>query len=134
MARASTTRATLLLVAAFVAGGLVGGAAMLVADRSEHERRSRDDGRPSYTDVLTTELELSSEQRQAVEMILQRYGPVMDSVWRAVRTGPELTAVRQAIRNEIRAQLTPEQQTRYQAMLDRPAREDGKGGRSGNQR
>jgi hypothetical protein len=58
----------------------------------------------------------------------------MDSVWRALRNGPELAAVRQSIRDEIRSQLTVTQQERYQAMLDRQERDETKGGRGGNSR
>jgi hypothetical protein len=134
VARSSTTRATLLLVAAFVAGGLIGGATMMVADKARHENAGTRTPRPGYAERLTTELDLTSEQRQAVEAILERHVPRMDSVWRALRNAPELDAVRQSIRDEIRSQLTVPQQERYQAMLDRQERDDTKGGRGGNPR
>jgi hypothetical protein len=82
-------------------------------------------------DYLTTELELTSEQRAAVEGILRQHEPRMDSLWAAVRNGPDVTAIRQAIRDGIRAQLTATQQERYTAMLDRQGRNDTKGGRDG---
>ena len=72
MARSSTARATLLLVAAFVAGGLIGGATMMVADKASHEKAGTRPPRPGYAERLTTELGLTSEQRQAVEAILER--------------------------------------------------------------
>lgn len=126
MLRASTTRATLLLAAAFLAGGLVGGAATMVFDRQQHERGGNTRERPGYVDRLTTELGMSSEQRQAVEEILRRYEPTMDSLMRAVRHSPEAEAVRDAIRREIRMQLTPEQQERYAEMLERQDGNDGR--------
>ena len=131
MARSSTARATYLLVAAFVGGGLVGGAAVMVMDQANHDRRGGSRSRPSYVDRLTTELALTSDQRAAVEAILQQHTPRMDSLWAAMRDGPELLAVRQAIRDDIRSQLTPTQQERYTAMLDRQERNDTKGGRDG---
>lgn len=131
MARSSTARATYLLIAAFVGGGLVGGAAVMMVDRANHDRRGGSQSRPSYVDRLTTELGLTSEQRAAVEGILQRHIPRMDSLWAAMRNGPELLAVQQAIRDDIRSQLTAEQQERYTAMLDRQERNDTKGGRDG---
>lgn len=134
MTRSSTTRATLLLLAAFIAGALVGGATMMVADKARHEDRGNTRERSGYVERLTTELGLTSEQRQAVEAILERHAPRMDSVWRAVRTSPEMAMVTQAIRDDIRSQLTAEQQERYQAMLDRQEQDNAKGGRGGNQR
>ncbi len=134
MARASTTRATLLLVAVFAGGLVVGGAAMMVADRARHESRANPRERPGYADRLTTELGLSSEQRQAVEEILRRHEPQMDSLWRAMRNSAAVAAVRQSVRDEIRAQLTPEQQERYAAMLERQGRDDPRQGRGGDAR
>jgi len=124
MARSSTTRASLLLLAAFVAGTLVGGGATLLADRQWPGGERNAAPRPGYAQRLTTELGLTSEQRLAVEEILQRHEPRMDSLWRAMRHSPEVEAVRRAIRTEIRAHLTPDQQEGYARMLDRQERPD----------
>jgi len=133
--RTSTTRASLLLVLVFLAGSLVGGAAMAVVEK---QRLDGPDGnstpRPGYVDRLTTELSLTSEQRQAVDEILRRHMPRVDSLWRAMRGSAEFEAVRLSIRSEIRSQLTTEQQERYAAMLERQGRGEQKGGRSGNDR
>lgn len=135
MARTSTTRATLLLVSVFLAGGLVGGATMRVVDQERHEGRDGNSTpRLGYVERLTTELSLTSEQRQAVEEILRRHEPRTDSLWRAMRNSAEIEAVRQSIRSEIRSQLTTEQQERYAAMLERQGRDEQKGGRGGNDR
>lgn len=124
MARSSTTRASLLLLAAFVGGMLVGGGATLLADRQWRGDHRNAAPRPGYVDRLTSELGLTSEQRLAVEEILRRHEPRMDSLWRAMRHSPEVEAARQAIRTEIRAQLTPEQQAGYARMLERQERPD----------
>lgn len=134
MSRSSTTRASLLLVAAFLAGGLVGGAATMVADRQQHEQARNTRERPGYAERLTNELGLSSEQRRAVEEILARHEPTMDSLMRAMRHSPEARAVRESVRQEIRQLLTPEQQERYAASLERQDRDEPRGGRSGNGR
>lgn len=131
MALSSTARATYLLVAAFLGGGLVGGATMMVVDQNNHDRRGETGQRLNYVDYLTTELDLTSEQRAAVEGILLQHEPRMDSLWGAVRNDPEVAAIRQAIRDGIRSQLTATQQERYTAMLDRQGRYDTKGGRDG---
>ncbi|MDZ4673429.1 MAG: hypothetical protein SGI84_03180, partial [Gemmatimonadota bacterium] len=112
MALSSTARATYLLVAAFLGGGLVGGATMMVVDQNNHDRRGETGQRLNYVDYLTTELDLTSEQRAAVEGILLQHEPRMDSLWGAVRNDPEVAAIRQAIRDGIRSQLTATQQER----------------------
>lgn len=134
MARPSTTRATALLLAAFLAGALVGGAATMVADRHQHESKRAPRERPTYAERLTTELGMSSEQRQAVEEILARYEPTMDSLMRSMRYSPETRVVREAVRREIRMLLTPEQQEKYAAMLERQDRDDPHRGRGGDGR
>jgi len=133
--RTSTTRATLLLVSVFLAGGLAGAATMAVVEKQRHDEHAENPPpRPGYAERLTTELSLTSEQRQAVEEILRRHEPRMDSLWRAMRNSAEVAAVRQSIRSEIRSQLTTEQQERYAAMLERQGRDDQQGGRGGNDR
>jgi Spy/CpxP family protein refolding chaperone len=134
VARPSTTRATLLLLAAFVAGGLVGGAAAMGGESPQHENKGNHRERPGYAERLTNELGMTSEQRQAVEDILARYEPTMDSLMRAMRHSPEARAVRDAVRSEIRALLTPEQQERYADMLARQDRDDPRGGKGGDGR
>lgn len=134
MARPSTTRATLLLLAAFAAGGLVGGAATMAVDRQQQESTGNHRERPGYVERLTTELEMTSEQRLAVQDILARHEPTMDSLMRAMRHSPEARTVRDAVRHEIRALLTPEQQERYADMLARQDRDDPRGGKAGDGR
>lgn len=104
----SRTGAALLLIAAFVLGGLVGGAATTMADRGRHEKR------PSYVERLTVDLELSAAQRDSVQTLLDQHQPAMDSLWEQIR--PQFQSERQVIRNAISALLTPDQQAKYAAL------------------
>lgn len=107
--------AVVLLLAAFLLGGLVGGAATSMADRRSHQHRDRPP-RPSYVDRLGTELGLSEAQKDSVRAVLERHQPAMDSLWQLIR--PQFQSERQLIRNEISALLSPEQQAKY-AQLQR---------------
>jgi Spy/CpxP family protein refolding chaperone len=66
---------------------------------------------------MTRQLELTPSQRDSVQAILGRYKPKMDSIWRQV--GPRFETIKDSISNDIRRQLTPEQQTRYTELLER---------------
>jgi len=103
--------AALLLLATFVLGGLVGGAATSMADRRVHKDKHGDRPRPSYVDRLAVDLGLSEAQRDSIHAVLERHQPAMDSLWRLIR--PQFQSERQVIRNEINALLTPEQQAKY---------------------
>jgi Spy/CpxP family protein refolding chaperone len=108
--------AAFLLVARFVLGGLVGGAATTMADRKSHSRDHGDHPRPSFVDRLQADLGLTPAQRDSVQAVLDRHQPAMDSLWQIIR--PQFQSERQAIRNAISALLTPEQQAKY-TMLQR---------------
>jgi Spy/CpxP family protein refolding chaperone len=121
----SRTGAALLLIAAFVLGGLVGGAATTLADRGRHAKR------PSYVERLTADLALSAAQRDSIQTLLDRHQPAMDSLWEQIR--PQFQSERQAIRNAISALLTPDQQAKYASLqrqdsLRRVERERGRNG------
>lgn len=105
----SRSGAALLLLGAFVMGGLIGGALTAMADHRAHKR-------PSYVDRLASDLTLSGAQRDSVQAILERHQPAMDSLWQAIR--PQFQSERQLIRNEISAQLSAEQRAKY-AQLQR---------------
>ena len=114
-----TWKATLLLMATFAGGALAGGAAIAVADRGD-VRRSHKPHRHNSQDHLrfmTRQLELTPSQRDSVQAILGRYKPKMDSIWRQV--GPRFETIKDSISNDIRRQLTPEQQTKYTELLER---------------
>ena len=117
-----TRRAGVLLVAAFLGGLLLGGVGVMLADRAQHGESRDNRGRSGYMDRLTNELSLTSEQRGAIEEIIIRHEPIMDSLWSAMRRSSEVAAVRSAVRDEIRAQLNPEQREAYERMLERQQR------------
>ena len=109
--------ATLLLAASFVLGGLVGGAATSVADRSGRGPGHGDRRRPSFIEHLTADLDLTAAQRESVQAVLDRHQPAMDSLWQLIR--PQFESERQGIRREISALLSPRQQAKYGAMIQR---------------
>ncbi len=117
----SRSAAIRLLALAFALGGLVGGAATMLADRGNHRAPEHGgDGREGYVLRLSEELGLKADQRDVINGVLRRHEPVMDSMFRAIRAEhPELDRQRMAVRQEIRATLTPEQATKYDAMLAR---------------
>jgi hypothetical protein len=108
--------ALLLLLAAFLTGGGIG---LLVGrqlgDADHRPRRSA--GAGGYLTRLTRQLDLSAEQRDSVRAVLDRYQPGFDSVWAESR--PRYETLRTRVRSDIRAQLTPEQQLRYDSMIAR---------------
>ncbi len=112
--------AVALLLGAFVLGGVAGGMGVSMA---EHDRRPREGrgGREGYVERLNAELHLSPAQQDSIRAILQGSEPAMDSMWREVR--PRFDSVRNAIRDRIRTQLTPEQLEQYTEMLERRDRE-----------
>ena len=128
----SRTGALALLIAAFVLGGLVGGAATSMADRRSHKTKADHPPRATYVERLGAELSLTSAQMDSVRAVLQRHQPAMDSIWESIR--PLMASERQAIRNQITALLTEEQRARYlelqrQDSLRRVERERSRNGR-----
>ena len=116
----SRSAAIRLLVLAFALGGLVGGAATMLADRGNHPSDHDGDGREGYVARLRGELDLTAEQGDVISGILRRYEPVMDSMFRVIRAEhPELDQQRMAVRREIRATLRPDQAIKYDAMVAR---------------
>lgn len=120
----SRSGAAALLVATFVLGGLVGGAATVLA--------SHRGPRPSFVERLSNDLSLTRSQRDSIQVVLDRHQPAMDSLWQIIR--PQFQTERQAIRREISALLTSEQQTKYlelqrQDSLHRAASDRSKNGR-----
>ena len=112
----SKLSAVALLIAAFVLGTLTGGAALALADRGS-DAGPRHGDRVSFIERLDRDLELSPEQRQSIELVLERHRPRMDSLWREV--APRFETLRAEVRSELHAILTPEQQVKYQEMMKR---------------
>src|SRR5881628_829844 len=118
------------LVAAFVAGGLVGWG---VSTRVGHGRWRGGPGEfgggPPFGprgvhSFLKRELDLTPAQEDSVRAVFERHRPQMEALWRVTR--PRFDSLRAAVDSEIAAQLTPAQRTRWQEMMrrmnDRPQR------------
>lgn len=65
-------------------------------------------------------LDLTAEQQERIQAIFRTSRPLTDSVLRA--SLPRLEAIRDSVRAEIRAVLTPEQQRQFDAMESRGPR------------
>jgi hypothetical protein len=103
-----------LLAAVLVAGIALGaaGSHWALAHRGGPPRPNR-----SYADRLAQQLSLDSAQRDSVAGILRRYDPQMRAIFASVR--PQMDSLRERLREDIRAQLTPAQQATYQQIIDR---------------
>lgn len=112
----STRSAVLLLIAAFLLGGVVGGAGVAVGlGRGGGGGHGRDPER--YQRMLNHDLKLTPTQQDSVKDILARHRQAMDSVWQDV--APRVETLRTIIRSEIARQLTPEQQEKFDKMNQR---------------
>jgi hypothetical protein len=100
-----------LLVAVFVAGIALGvaGSGWMSAHRPHPNR--------GYADRLAQELQLSTAQRDSVVAILRRYDPQMRAIFATVQ--PQMDSLRERLRADIRTQLTAQQQTAYQQLIER---------------
>ena len=116
----STMKATLLLIATFAGGALAGGTVVALAERADHSRSGKEHhhkGKDEHLNILTRRLNLTTAQRDSVKAILARHKPAMDSIWGQL--GPRFETIKDSISNDIRRQLTPEQQTAYTEMIQR---------------
>lgn len=122
---AMTTRRTklvavLVVVGVFLLGAMTGGGVTLLAVR--HRVRTVLEGPPQEIETrglvfaLDRALKLSDEQREQVEAIHRKHLPELNRVRR--ETEPELAAVRGKIAADIRAVLEPDQQTKFDMMVD----------------
>jgi Spy/CpxP family protein refolding chaperone len=102
-----------LLAAVFVAGGLAGWGGHEAAERDDRGPRRGPDAMVAY---LSRKLDLSSAQRDSVRAIFARHRPETDALWAQVR--PRFDSIKTRMRAEIDAQLTPEQRTRHQQLID----------------
>lgn len=106
-----------LLAAVFVAGGLAGWGGREAAERDERGpggggRRGPD----ALVAYLSRELNLTGAQRDSVRAIIARHRPETDALWAQVR--PRFDSIKARMRAEIDGQLTPEQRTRHQQLID----------------
>lgn len=108
----STWKAVMLLLLAALLGGAIGSAATTRVLGHRHEQHGGP-GRNSewYVDLLRRKLDLAPDQQDSVRAILRRRRAEMDSMWAAL--GPRMERMRDSIRADVRAVLTPEQQGRF---------------------
>lgn len=133
----SRTRAQLLLLVAFVVGVVVGGVGLTMAFRAGKadflgrgpggSGRSGGPGGGSvgFATWVAKGLDASVEQRDSIIAIFERGTAAMDTIRGRIRPQvdslvesirPAVETVRQRSRTEVRALLTPPQQTRYDSM------------------
>lgn len=123
----SRRRGYAIVFGTFLLGGLCGGgvgyavsqwslSALLSEDRGE----ARDARR---LEAFTRELELTSDQRERVRVIVERHRPERERQIRRMfdECGQPMLRVKEAMDAEIRALLTPDQRRRFDAMLERRA-------------
>lgn len=106
-----------LLLVAFVAGALSGAALdrVLIGGGDPVERERDHDGDSRSRSYVIDAVEMSGEQRAAIDEILEDRTERMRAVWREVE--PRLEAVTDSARMEIMAVLTPEQRAEYERRL-----------------
>src|SRR5438477_10763905 len=105
-----------LLAAVFVAGGLAGGGGREAVERDERGMGPGRHGPAGIVAYLGRELDLSGAQRDSIRAIFARHRPETDALWTQVR--PRFDSIKTRVRAEIDAQLTAEQRTKHQQLID----------------
>jgi hypothetical protein len=103
-----------LLAAVFIAGGLAGWGGRAASARDDHPRGRGPDALVKY---LSRELDLTTAQRDSVRAIIARHRPETDALWAQVR--PRFDSIKARMRAEIDVQLTADQRTKHQQLIDR---------------
>jgi len=127
----SKTWAVVLLAATFAAGIAAGWAIQAWADDRGGARGRR--GPDAMVAYLAGELDLTSAQRDSVRGVFARHRPAMRAMWESVH--PRMDSLRQAMRAEVAAQLTPAQQARYRELVagwEQRHRPDSSNGKTGD--
>jgi Spy/CpxP family protein refolding chaperone len=101
-----------LLLAVFVAGGAAGWATSTWSRRAA-PRMGRSP--TAMAQFLAKRLQLTPVQQDSVRAILARNNSRQQAIWREVR--PRFDSLRMAVRAEINALLTPEQQELHKRLL-----------------
>jgi Spy/CpxP family protein refolding chaperone len=113
-----TWKAASLLLLAALFGGAVGSVVTArLADRGPHDHGRRGHGSAWYVGLLTRELDLTSAQQDSVRSLLVRRRQGMDSLYALIQPGME--QIRDSIRADVRALLTPVQRERFLALSAR---------------
>ena len=104
-AKRARTMGVVILAIMFGIGALLGAATMRVATSPESALRAGEE--PKKRPGLFETLELTDEQRVQVDAIMERRRAEVDAFWK--EHGPQLRAITDSARAEIRTVLTPEQ-------------------------
>lgn len=106
-----------------VSGAALDRAFVRKATTSEREARrdgeGRRDRRQGYLNWLSSELDLTTEQRTQVQTIVEGYHEQVSALWR--ETNPRFQSMKSQVRAEIREVLDAEQKAKYQALLEKQA-------------
>jgi Spy/CpxP family protein refolding chaperone len=113
----------LVLAAAFAVGVACGGGAAFAYVAQKHAAMLREDGRGPETRrlrVLTRKLDLDSDQEQRIRAILTKDRDTMRDLGRSMfdRCGDPLREQKARVESDIRNVLRPDQQRRYDELLD----------------
>jgi Spy/CpxP family protein refolding chaperone len=113
----------LLLAAAFAVGVACGGGAAFAYVAQKHAAILRDDGRGPETRrlrILTRRLDLDADQEQRIRAILSKDRDSLRELGRQMfeRCGEPLREQKARVDAAIRSVLRPEQQLRYDQLLD----------------
>ena len=124
MLNRSKLAAASLVLATFVAGGVVGSVVSDAWGNDERPRSERDRGRdgdrerrPSYSERLGDALGLTEAQRESVSVILGRRQDGLEQIW--TETQPRFDSLRLEIREDITDQLDSAQQVAFDEMIAR---------------
>ena len=119
----SKQHALMFLLGVFVTGGAVGFTADRVIVRDRIRDCAASSNARSMRDRMNEELGLSGDQRASLDRILDERHRQMSAVLTPVR--PQMDSVSGAARQQIRAILTAEQRTKFDARLERTLLESG---------
>jgi Spy/CpxP family protein refolding chaperone len=124
-----TRMAALYLAVVFVAGGLFGVVAHGLYTQKTARASNPKEFRERYVAKLQKDLSLTPEQMPQVTAILDQTSDRFREI--REKMSPEFAAIRQQQRAQIMALLNPEQQVKYQQILDewRRKREHGRQGK-----
>lgn len=106
-AKRAQTVGLLMLVIIFAVGAMTGAATMRVASDDRAEPREAVESRERRPSLWET-LDLTPEQRARVDDIMERRRGEVQAFW--TEHGPQLRAVMDSARADVREVLTPEQQ------------------------
>jgi Spy/CpxP family protein refolding chaperone len=135
MVKSAKLKGGLILVGVFVLGGLAGGAGMrayMQRDYAEELTAGPAErlGRRHFM-ALSRELDLSDEQREKVREIMRKHRPEREQLMQqlAEDCGAPLGEHKAKLDAEIRSVLDPEQQKRFDALLEKQDQRFSLGGR-----